>query len=202
VTNDPTGRRIPYFYLPFTQNYSSFHVLNVRSRLDAKNLSAEIERNVHKLMPGLAVMLMTMQDSLQSANGFFIFHLASDIAGAMAVIGFIVALVGIYGLISYSAAGRTHEVGVRMALGAMRREVLFMFLREGTVLVGIGLAIGALLAFGVARLMKDLLIGVSPYDPLTFIAAAVSVAAAAIFASYVPARHAARLDPMVALRHE
>lgn len=202
VTNDPTGRRIPYFYLPFTQNYSPFHILNVRSSLDPKDLSAEIERNVHKLMPGLAVMLMTMQDSLQSANGFFIFHLASDIAGAMALIGFIVALVGIYGLISYSAAGRTHEVGIRMALGAKRREVLFMFLRDATVLVGTGLAIGALLALAVAQVMKGLLIGVSPHDPLTFIAVAATLAAAAIFASYVPARHAARLDPMVALRHE
>ena len=202
VTNDPTGRPLAYFYLPFTQNYSSFHVLNVRSSLDPKDLSVEIERNVHKLMPGLAVMLMTMQDSLQSANGFFIFHLASDIAGAMALIGFIVALVGVYGLISYSAAGRTHEVGIRMALGAMRREVLFMFLRDAIVLVGTSLAIGALLALAVGRLMKGLLIGVSPYDPLTFFATAVTVAAAAIFASYVPARHAARLDPMVALRHE
>jgi len=77
-----------------------------------------------------------------------------------------------------------------------------MFLRDAIVLVGTSLAIGALLALAVGRLMKGLLIGVSPYDPLTFFATAVTVAAAAIFASYVPARHAARLDPMVALRHE
>ena len=202
VANDPTAAPHPYFYLPFSQHYASLHVLNVRSSLPPQAVSAAVERQIHKLMPGLPLMVMTMDDSLQSANGFFLFHIASDIAGPMGLLGLVLAVVGVYGMVSYSATRRAHEIGIRMALGALRRDVLLMVLRQVIALVATGLAIGALLALTAGRFMKDLLVGISPHDPLIFLAATTILVATALLASYFPARHAADIDPMVALRHE
>ena len=110
--------------------------------------------------------------------------------------------VGIYGVISYLIGQRTHEIGIRMALGAQQSKVLFQVLREGLKLAITGAAIGLAAAFALTRLMTSLLYGVSPTDPLTFTAVAALLIAVALGACYGPARRAAALDPMVALRHE
>jgi ABC-type antimicrobial peptide transport system permease subunit len=121
------------------------------------------------------------------------------IAGAMALV---LGVIGIYGLISYTVSQRTREIGIRLALGAQKSELSWMFVRSGLVLTGIGVAIGLASAVGLMRLMKSILFGTSPLDPFTYIAVPLVLAASSALASYLPARRAAAVDPVEALRAE
>jgi ABC-type antimicrobial peptide transport system permease subunit len=114
----------------------------------------------------------------------------------------ILAIIGIYGLKSYVVARRTREIGIRMALGATSRGVVELFLREGAALAGAGLALGVLLALGSGRLVSSMLYQVSPFDPLVLLLSFLILAAAALVATYVPARRATLVAPVSALRHE
>ena len=117
-------------------------------------------------------------------------------------VALLLALIGVYGVNAYLVARRTREVGIRMALGADRRTVLRLFLREGAQLTSVGLGLGLLLAGLVARLMQSILFEVSPFDPLIFGTATALLAGAALIACYLPARRAAKVDPMIALRQQ
>ncbi|MGH9400668.1 MAG: FtsX-like permease family protein [Terriglobia bacterium] len=119
--------------------------------------------------------------------------------GALAVL---LACIGIYGIMAYSVSGRTGEIGIRMALGAQRRHILWLVLRESLLLVLIGVCIGLPCVLGAARLIRSLLFGVTPADPLTLVGATILLFAVATFAGYIPTRRATKVDPMVALRHE
>jgi len=119
-----------------------------------------------------------------------------------ALLALILACVGMYGVISYSVTQRTHEIGVRMALGAAQRDVSRMIPRQGALLTGLGIAIGLVTAFGVTRLMRGFLFGVPPADPLTFCCVCILLIGVALLACYFPARRATRVDPLVALRYE
>jgi ABC-type antimicrobial peptide transport system permease subunit len=121
------------------------------------------------------------------------------IAGAMALA---LSLIGVYGVISYAVSQRTREIGIRLALGAQKGVLRWMFVRSALVLTGIGVVIGLGAAAALMRLMKTLLFGISPLDPLTFLAVPLLLAIAAALASYLPARRAARIDPVEALRAE
>jgi putative ABC transport system permease protein len=112
------------------------------------------------------------------------------------------ATVGIYGVISYSVTQRTHEIGLRMALGARQADVLRLVVGQGALLAGAGIAIGLLAGLAVTRTMAALLFGVQPHDPLTFGVVALMLALVTLLAAYIPARRAARVEPMTALRHE
>ena len=127
---------------------------------------------------------------------------APEAAQRLAGVAVILALVGIFGVVSYSVAQRTHEIGVRMALGADKKSVLKMVLLQGATVAAIGIAAGLGIAFALTRLMTGLLFTVKPTDPVTFIAVPLVLAGVAMLASYIPARRATRVDPMVALRYE
>jgi ABC-type antimicrobial peptide transport system permease subunit len=117
-----------------------------------------------------------------------------------ATVALLLGSVGIYGVIAYVATQRTREIGIRMALGAQTGDVRRLFLRHGLLLTGSGLALGIAVALALTRVVSALLFGVSPMDPVTYIAVAASLATIALFATYLPARRASRTDPIVALR--
>jgi len=121
------------------------------------------------------------------------------IAGAMALV---LGVIGIYGVISYAVSQRSREIGIRLALGAQQRDVKTMFVRSGLMLSGIGAGIGVTAAVGLTGLMKSLLFGITPLDPLTYILVPIVLAIAAVLASYLPARRAASVDPVEALKAE
>jgi predicted permease len=193
----------PYFFVPLAQNFTSYRTLQVRSSLPPETLIAELQLQVQALDPNLPVFdAETMRHSLSGGNGFFIFQVGAILAATMGLLGLTLAVVGVYGVVSFAATQRTHEIGVRLALGAGRYDILRLVLRQGLVLVLGGLLFGALLASLLTRSMAKLLVGVSPTDLLTFAAAILLLAAIGFWACYAPARRAMRLDPMTALRYE
>jgi putative ABC transport system permease protein len=192
-----------FFYVPQTQNYKSTHVLQVRTLVPPQSLRAPIEALVRELDPNLPVYdVMTMEQAVAGANGYFLFKVGAGFAGCLGALGLLLAVVGVYGVVSYGASQRQHEIGIRMALGARPNSVLALVIRQAVALVGAGIGIGALAALAVNRLLVSLLVGVSPYDPLTLVTVSGLMLAAALVACYIPARRATKVDPLVALRHE
>ncbi len=196
---DPTA----FFYLPQEQDPQLVRTIQLRTTGAPEMMIPEVDRLIHSMAPGLPlVSVETMQQSLEGVNGLFGFRMGTRFAGALGLLGLVLAIVGVYGVISYTAAQRTHEIGVRMALGADRRDILKMVLRQGVILVGIGVVVGVGLTLLLARGISGLLVGVSPSDPLTFAAMAVFLAAVGLLASYVPARRAMNVEPLRALKYE
>jgi len=197
IAEDPT----PFFYVPLAQNYTSARALLVRSLIPPERLLAPVQAELHKLAPDLPISeAKTMKQGLR--DDLLEYRLGAVVAAAMGAIGLILAIIGIYGIISFTAAQRTREIGIRMALGGSAREVASLILRQAVRLVAIGLAIGVLAALGTTRAMTGLLIGISPNDPLTYAAVALLLSAIALLACWIPAHRATRIDPGIALRYE
>ena len=189
------------FYRPLLRDYSTNATLVARTVGDSKAVLASLRGELQRLDPTLPLYnVQTLSDHMSVP--LFPFRMAATVLGSFGVLAIVLAAIGIYGVMSYVVAGRTREIGVRIALGAARRDVLLLIIRQGMTLAVIGLGIGLLIAFGVAQLLAKLLFGVSPVDPLTFAGVSVLLALVAALACYVPARRATKVDPLVALRYE
>ena len=200
-----SGQIDPFFYLPIEQDYSlsSLQALQIRSAAPPDAVIREAQSVIHSLAPDLPVFnVETMNESLDTLAGFLIFQLGAGLAAALGLLGLVLAIVGVYGVISYSTAQRTHEIGIRIALGAQRAQILRLILGQGIFIVGVGLLAGCVAAFITARLIANLLVGVSPSDPLTYGVVIAALASIALLACYIPARRAMKVDPMIALRYE
>jgi ABC-type antimicrobial peptide transport system permease subunit len=178
-------------------------VLQIRTSVAPETLRARLEREINNLDPEVPVYdLQRMMRALGSAQGFLLFRIGAAQALGMGILGLLLAMVGVYGVVSYGAAQRTREIGIRMALGATPQTVLSVVLRQGVWLVLGGVGVGLLGALALARVLKRFLLLATIGDPITFLAIPALLTIVALWACYIPARRAARLDPMVALRHE
>ena len=191
----------PAFFVPYAQDPWASITLIVRTTPTPESLISAVQQAVTSLDSNQPLYRVRTLDAivfLSVAEKRFNMLLLEIFAG----IALLLAAIGIYGVISYSVAQRTSEIGIRMALGAQRRDVLRLVLGQGVKLAGIGILIGVAAAFALTRLMSSLLFGVGAYDPVAFAAAALILLLVAISACYIPARRAIAVDPMVALRYE
>jgi predicted permease len=190
----------PFFSRPMWQTYSGATTLIVRGAADPQGLIALVRNELQQLDPHLPLASRTLVERMNLP--LMPARIAASVLGGFGLLALALAAIGIYGVMSYSVAKRTHEIGIRMALGAQRADVLKLVIGQGLTLTIIGMAIGSLAALALTRAMKSLLFGVSATDPSTFVGVAVLLAGVALLASYIPARRASRVDPMVALRCE
>jgi putative ABC transport system permease protein len=142
----------------------------------------------------------TMESVLSGSIGRWRFNMI--LLGAFAALALVLATIGIYGVVSHSVSRRVHEIGIRMALGAERRDVMRLVVGQGMATALIGIGAGLFATLGLTRFLASMLYGVRPTDPLTILASALALAAVSLLASYIPARRATKVDPMVALRYE
>jgi putative ABC transport system permease protein len=171
-----------------------------RTAGDLSALMAAVRREVQQLDPHLPIATSTLVEKLSLP--LLPARMVASILGGFGLLALALAAIGIYGVMSYAVAQRTHEIGVRMALGAQKADVLKLVIGQGLTLTLIGVAIGLASALALTRLMKSLLFGVSATDPLTFAGIACVLTVVTFLACYLPARRAAQVDPLVALRHE
>jgi predicted permease len=191
----------PLMYLPHMQNANawSFMSLLVRPTGESQMVASALKQAVSAVDKDLGLSNLTTLDAIL-ADSLAERRVLSALLGVFAALALLMAAAGIYGVLSYSVAERTHELGIRMALGARARDVLLLVIGQGMRLALIGVALGLIGALALTRLMEGLLFGVSPTDPLTFGAIAALLMAVALLACYFPARRATRVDPMIALR--
>jgi ABC-type antimicrobial peptide transport system permease subunit len=176
--------------------------LQVRAGGRPEALSHAVTEAIHRIEPAMPVYgVRTMEQAVNGINGLQLYAIGAALATAMGVVGLLLAIVGVYGVISYSVAQREQEIGIRVALGARPAEILRLVSREGLGMVAAGLVFGLAATFGVSRLLAAFLTCVSDTDPVTYVGVAGCLGLVAKLASYIPARRAARVDPMEALRH-
>jgi macrolide transport system ATP-binding/permease protein len=190
----------PFVFYPQLQNPDGVTLL-VRTSGDPRGVLAVVRREVSSVAPD---WMMERPRTLEENVGASLLpqRIAAGILAGFGVIALLLAAVGLYGVVAFAVAQRTREIGIRVALGAQSTEVLRLMLRQGMTLAGIGLVIGLPLAFGAGKLISGFLLGAGAADPFVFVAAAASLVIVTLVASYVPARRAARVDPMVALRSQ
>jgi putative ABC transport system permease protein len=189
------------YYIPQAQRPAGSMFIVVRGTGDPANYSSAVRgaiREVDKDQPVFRVRTMEQMVSDSLAQKRF----STLLLSIFAFVALLLSAVGLYGVISYSVSQRTHEIGIRMALGAQQRDVLKLVVRQGMILALVGVTIGIAAAFALTRVMSTLLFGVSATDPATFIIIPLLLAGVALLASYIPARKATKVDPMVALRYE
>jgi predicted permease len=195
-----TGPVEPYIYMPFAQRYLPRVSLLVRTT-DDRSAVAEVRTLLRTMNAGLPIT-ESMRLSELTAIGMVPQRMAASVAGTLGIVGLLLCAIGIYGVTSYSVAQRTREIGIRVALGADRVDVIRLVLRQGLVLAAAGTAIGVVIAGAGSTFLESLLYGMRGLDPITFAGACLLFAAVTLVASYIPARRATRVDPMVALRNE
>jgi len=201
-TEDSYSAFSPVFYVAASQTLiAAAQTLQIRTAGSPQALAPQILTLLRELDPAVPVVhTRTMADAM--TDGLLLFNLGAQLTGALGLLGLALAVVGIYGVMTFAVGQRTQEIGVRMALGAQRKSVLWMISRQGILILAIGLSLGLLVALAVGRLVGEFLVGVGPADPLTFISVSLLLSFVALAASCLPARRATRVDPVVALRYE
>ncbi len=202
------GPTRPELYVPFGQQYQSDMQIHVRvagsagAGAEGRMLEA-VRKEIRAVDPHLPVLaLRTFREQLNGSIDLWLVRMGAQILAIFGSVALLLAVAGLYGVKAYSVAQRTREIGIRMALGADPSDTLVMILREGFVVTMVGAGVGIVLALGVGRILAAMLYDVHAADPAVFIGAPLVLTAVSLFASYVPARRAARVDPMVALRYE
>ncbi len=191
----------PVAYVPYPYGITPNTGITVRAAGNPANLTAAIRGEIRSSDPGVAIFSVQTMEELRTA-GFWQFRLFGFMFGIFGAAALFLAGIGVYGVLSFSVSQRTQEMGVRIALGAQRSDVLRLVVRQGVVLAGIGIVFGIAGAIGVTRVIRSLLYNVTPTDPLSFGGVAMFLAAIAFLASYLPARRATAVDPIVALRND
>jgi putative ABC transport system permease protein len=191
----------PCFYVPFLQEYLGRMSLEVRVAGDPMRLVVPVRRQIHDLDEELVAGDVWTLKSFRDA-GLGQERTSAALLSSFGALALALTAIGLYGVLAFAVARRTHEIGIRMALGASRSNVMGLVTGQGMALTLVGLAAGLICAFGLTRLVASSLYGVQPTDPVTFGGAAAFVAVVALVASYIPARRATKVDPLVALRYE
>ena len=201
------GGSQPHLYVPFGQEYQAD--MNIHLKLAQQGTDAEagmlstIRREILSVDDRLPMLaLKTLHQHLESSPDLWVVRSGAWMFSAFGALALVLAIVGLYSVRAYTVARRTREIGIRMALGANASETLLMVLREGLLVTSIGTGIGLAFSFALGRILASFLYKVSPVDPVVFLAAPILLAAISLLACYLPARKAARVEPMVALRYE
>jgi predicted permease len=190
----------PFFARPFLQAYSGSNAVVVRGTSDPELLISMVRSEVKQMDPQLPISSRTMLQRMDFS--LLPVRLAASISGGFGLLALALSAIGIYGIMAYAVAKRTRELGIRMALGAQKGDVLRLVLSQTMRLTLIGVAVGLVVAFAVTRLMASALFGVNPGDPITYGAVTVLLGLVAVLACWIPARRATLIDPTVALRSE
>jgi predicted permease len=200
VSKDPK----PYFYLPASQFFIPYEILLVRTEGSPETMIQTVEAQVRALAPTVPIWgVQTMRQTLDgSFGGFFALRLSSIMAVTVGLLGLALAIGGVYGVVSYDVARRTHEIGIRMALGARPRNIQEIIFRQGIAILVAGLFFGNLCALSLAAVTEHVLGGFGAPDLLTYLGVTLLISAATLLSCYIPARRTMRVDPMIALRHE
>ncbi len=194
---DPT----PLILMPLTQRYENEVILHVRTKGEPLAMAAAVEQAIHSLNADLPLYnVTTLKENMQAGSIFE--RIAVTFAGSFGLLALILAAVGIYGVVSYTTRQRTHEIGIRIALGAGKAAIFRQVLQQGLILTIAGLSVGLVTSLFLTRFLRTMLYGVGSSDLMTFASVAVVLCVVALFACYLPARRAAAVDPMQALRTE
>jgi putative ABC transport system permease protein len=191
----------PTAFLPLAQNHETGMTLHVRTGGNPLDIAGLVRSEVQALDPNLAVTNLQTLSSVVAAS-LFAARMGAVLLAVFGSLALVLAGIGLYGVMSYTVSRRTREIGIRMALGAGKRNVLRLVLKEALTIVGAGVATGLVVAAAATRLLASFLFGVSPLDAATFAAIPAVLAVVALLASYLPARRAAKVDPIIALRYE
>jgi predicted permease len=199
--NDLREETLPLVYLPVMQNMVHMNSLEIHTRGDLAAVAGQVRQAIHQTAPELPILeastlIEKVDHSLRQEK------LISKLTGFFGLLALALASIGVYGVLAYGVTQRTNEIGIRMALGARRYDVVWMILKDATGLVGIGVVIGVLMALATTHLVSSMLFGLTDKDPATLLLATAFLILVAGFAGYLPARRASRLEPIEALRCE
>jgi ABC-type antimicrobial peptide transport system permease subunit len=176
--------------------------IQIRTERDPLALAPTVQKTIHDISSGLPIFqVQTMRQAMYTLNGLLLFQIGASLAALMGGLGLTLAVIGLYGVVSYAVSRRVHEIGLRMALGASRGIVFRMIYRQSVGMVAAGLGIGLALALAIARTVGSFVM-VSVWDPWTYVVVALVLAAAALGSTFFPARRAMAIEPMTALREE